>query len=82
MTAGQKKEENLVDVKVIDRIKHEYLQHVEQKMSLCKGVDDNRLNSQQIREKKELNEKRTLGVKGFQAKTTYEMGLDPHDLKE
>lgn len=82
MEAGQKHDENIVDVKVIDRIKEEYMNLVEKKMSQCKGVDERGLTNLEIKEKKEINEKRKLGVKAFQARTTYELGLDPDVLKK
>ena len=40
-------EDNLVDVKVLDRIKHEYLDHVQQKMSEnCKDVETMKMTAE------------------------------------
>ena len=60
------KQDDLVDVKVIDRIKDDYLDHVQQKMKEnCQDVDAKKLTSQEIQEKKETNEINKIGVKAF-----------------
>ena len=73
MTSGQKRED--VDVRIIDRIKEGYLEGLSNKMEKVKGIDALELTADQIREQQKIHEKRKLGIKAFQAKTTYEIGV-------
>ena len=85
MVAGQHDsllQESAIDVEVIDRIKENYLDHVQAKMDACKGIDAKKLTKEQILAQKQINEERTLGVKAFQARTTYEIGRGDENSKE
>ena len=69
-------DDDLIDVKVIDRIKDNYLDQVQQKMvENCKDVEVKKLTVQERQHKKEANEMNKIGVKAFQSKTTYELGM-------
>lgn len=74
MTAGQK-DSDYVDVRVIDRIKDDYLDEVQRRMiENCKDVEAKKLTAKERLEKKQVNEMNKIGVKAFQSKTTYEIG--------
>ena len=62
-------------MKIVDRIRENYIENVRSSLSKVKQIDPLPYTAEVLKKKKELAEQRKLGVKAWQARTTYELEL-------